>query len=147
MKVYVVTTGECDDDRDTYRIEGIFSTPEKADEYIAARKAIRDRSDFNDVLAIDMDGGDADLVTRMAAQGMTAWLCLVLAKGTTIQADRFYRQDIVYPSLAWASYGPHLSEMLTIYCFARNKRHAIKIAAEMYAKAIAERDQGVTTPA
>lgn len=143
MQVYVVTAGIYSD----YHVEGVFSTPEKAAEYMAARKAIYPASyeDFNDVLVLDVDDGDADLVVRMAAQGLTAWLCWVSLDGAHIETDQSYSTDRVYPSFEWDRPFDGTGRAVA-RCFARDREHAIKIAAEMYAKAVAERDQGVTTP-
>ena len=90
MKVYVVTAGEYS----SYHIEAVFSTPEKADEYLAAlRKSPRHSDESPTVEVFELD-------TRTPPQVRTHWQSVIdLATGIILEREEVQeRADDEYPT-------------------------------------------------
>lgn len=137
MKVYVVTTGNYSD----YGIEGIFSTEEKANEFM---EALEDERDWNAIAEWDMD----DAAGTKIKDGHSPWRVLILRDGTVEEAkigNELDRYGIRESSEVWkrsklplwTRENPDIQDCLNVKCLAKSAEHAIKIASEKRAQFIA----------
>ena len=122
---YVVTAGDYSD----YQIYAIFSTKENAQLFIdlpeSPKHAAIEEYEIDQVLP---PPGTATWNINITKQGEilpTSWVIPPLQKSTDGSSDYFL---------------PHveIGMILSVFVLARNKEHAIKIAAERHAQVIAE---------
>jgi hypothetical protein len=133
-KIYAVSTG-CYSD---YRVVALFSTPELAQEFMAA---VPDTY-YNDVEEFDLNPDAADLIKR----GYSLWSVYMLYNGDT---ERVERQDLSLYGVGnvghriWrrtqapAYQGLGVPDILTSTVWAKSAKAAVKIVNEHRAKIIA----------
>jgi len=114
-KVYIVTTGEYSD----YGIVNVFSTKELAKNYVRAVYGIGEA---------DIEEYYVDKYPKQIDKNLKHWSIEMLKNGNAGRcwvSDNYEEDDIHY----------HVSnlfdtEYLYVYCWAKDKQHAIKIANE-----------------
>lgn len=132
--IYAVNSGSYSD----YRIVALFSTAERAREFMAAVKD----SDYNEIEEFELDPNTADLIRR----GYSPWLVHMLRDGTT---ERVVRQEpevyevtnighrIWRRTEAPAYKGKGIPDCLISTVWAKSAEGAVKIANEHRAQMIA----------
>jgi len=126
-KVYVVTAGEYSD----YRIEAVFSTKEKAENYINTFY----NYEFNGIDEYELDL----VVVDYLREGYTIYKVFMLYNGDVekievISSDSFNIDNMM--TFIWkrssvlAHKNDNLKDILVCQCWAKSEDHAIKIANE-----------------
>lgn len=133
-KVYAVNSGSYSD----YQVDAIFSTREKAQEFMTA---VPD-SDYNAIEEYELDPGTADLIAR----GYSIFVVHMLRDGTT---ERVFHHDldtygvgnighsIWRRSTVPAYEGKNIPDVLVSLVWAKTEQEAVKIANEHRAQMIA----------
>lgn len=133
-KIYAVNSGSYSD----YRVVALFSTPERAQEFMAA---VPD-SDYNDVEEFELNPDTADLIKR----GYSLWLVYMLRDGNTERVKQLelslYGVDDVGHRIwrrtqAPAYKGRGIPDCLTSTVWAKSEEAAVKIVNEYRARMIA----------
>lgn len=134
-KIYAVNSG-CYSD---YRIVALFSTPERAQEFMAA---VPD-SDYNDVEEFELNPDTADMIKR----GYSLWSVHMLRDGNTERVSQ--RRDLSLYDVGdvghriWrrtqapAYQGRGIPDILTSTVWAKSEKAAVKIVNEHRAQMIA----------
>jgi|JI10StandDraft_1071094.scaffolds.fasta_scaffold1460494_1 hypothetical protein len=133
-KIYAVNSGSYSD----YRVVALFSTPERAQEFMAA---VPD-SDYNGVEEFELNPDTADLIKR----GYSLWLVHMLRDGNTERVEQLklslYGVDDVGHHIwrrtqapAYKSRG--IPDCLTSTVWAKSEEAAVKIVNEYRARMIA----------
>lgn len=133
-KIYAVNSGAYSD----YRVVALFSTPERAQEFMAA---VPD-SDYNEIEEFELDPNTADLIRR----GYSIWTVHMLRNGDT---ERVARNDpevyavtnvghrIWRRTQAPAYVGKGIPDILTSTVWAKSETQAVKIVNEHRVQMIA----------
>lgn len=117
-KVFMVTSGEYSD----YRVDGIFSTTEKAEEYMARVRSVQTYKEFNGIDVIELDEGLKSTVhTQYLVQIFLKSGDLVGKASSSLVCDKpESRSDI---------YGDGDSKFVSVRS-SLSAEHALKIAGE-----------------
>lgn len=130
-KIYAVNSGRYRD----YRVVALFSTPERAQEFMAA---VPD-SDYNDVEEFDLNPDTADLIKR----GYSPWSVHMLRDGNTERVEQLelglygVGHRIWRRTQAPAYQGRGIPDILTSTVWAKGENQAVKIVNEHRARMIA----------
>lgn len=133
-KIYAVNTG-CYSD---YRIVALFSTPERAQEFMAA---VPD-GDYNELEEFELDPKTADLIRR----GYSTWTVHMLRDGNTERVTRSNPEIYEVTNVGhriWsrtqapAYAGKGIPDILTSTVWAKSEAKAVKIVNEHRAQMIA----------
>lgn len=135
--IYAVTAGSYSD----YRIIGIFSTRERANDFI---KYAPDNS-YNEIEEYELDSLDA--VTSMIKRGYSVWRVLMLRDGTVEEIKRCgterYQVKNAEHHAIWKRTKADfykdkgVPDVLQSYVWAKTEKQAIKIVNEKRARMIA----------
>ena len=134
MEVYAVNSGTYSD----YRICGIFSTRQKAEEFM---QFVRE-SDYNEIEVYEIDPPIVDLIKR----GYSIWRVLMRIDGTTeriskVDNEYYNVSDIGYHiwrrTEATAYKGKGIPDVLQSTVWAKTEKQAVKIVNEQRIKMIA----------
>jgi len=132
--IYAVNAGSYSD----YRIIAIFSTMEKANEFMAAVPS----RDYNDVEIFDLDPNTSDLIKR----GYAIWRINMLKDGTTESITKsdadIYSVTRTGTTMWWRTKAPFYKDKGVPDClistvWAKTEKQAVKIANEHRLKMIA----------
>lgn len=132
-KVFVVTTGSYSD----YGIDCIFSSKEKAQEYIDLFPS----NEYNDIEEYTLDFANAAIARKK--RGLCVFTVDMLKDGTTIRIGKHDNSTLenheqfvkYYPNREWLK--PNQGYYLSISVWAKDEKHAVKIANEKRAMHIA----------
>lgn len=126
-KIYILTAGSYSD----YHIVGAFSTKEKAQEVIESfNRSSGRRGDFNDIEELVIDE-----LSENVSDGRSLCFIRIDRDGNT--------SDFGFPGHTYSlneKQGLDTRGNLYVYCFARDKEHAIKIANERRVQMIANNE-------
>lgn len=127
-KVWVVTSGNYSD----YEYDAIFSTEEKAGEFMKAVPG-----DWNGADEVEVD--DYNVASKLK-EGMNLWRIQMLRDGTVQSAGQYTVDGSNYEEKVFVlgpdSFEKRTAQQLNVWCFARDKDHAIKIAGEKRTQSI-----------
>jgi hypothetical protein len=131
--VFMVTSGSYSD----YRVDGVFSTREKAQEFID----LLPEGDCNGIDELPLDP-----LLEEARQGLNPWHVIMLRDGTTESVDERDRSRYLgreawsKPNIWRRSERAHIGkpDALNQIVWAKDAQHAVKIVNEMRARMIAE---------
>jgi hypothetical protein len=139
--IYAVSEGSYSD----YRVSAIFSTKEKAQEFIDTMKKQSDSEydDYNDIEEYQLDPPVADLLGR----GYSVYRVLMLKNGNVERVERTdngsYDISSAGQSRIWertkasAYHGKNVEDALDMKVWARDEKAAVKIVNEKRAQMIA----------
>ena len=137
MNVYVVTSGEYSD----YRINGMFSTEVKAQEFIEVNKEKRKKhssyyyDDFNDIEEYELDCSDKYF--PLINQGYEYYYVAMEKDGNSNVNEHYIFHFHESFEIIKPTYKPGLKSFLQCYLWAKSPEHAVKIANEKRAQLIA----------
>ena len=140
-KIYVVNAGTYSD----YRIVALFSTRDRAEEFMSTVPVGSHDDDFNDIEEYDLDPNTAELIKH----GYSLWSVEMLADGT---AELVKRIDAGVNSIARVGHEIHrrtlipyyrnkgLQDCLSSVVLAKTEKQAVKIVNERRVQMIASGD-------
>lgn len=131
--LYAVSRGSYSD----YGVVAIFSTKEKAEEYMLFVPS----DDYNDIETYELDPGVVDKIRK----GYSPWFVIMLRDGTTEEVRRQEVSSYSIGSSAWIhrrstlpSRVQHsLPDCIVVHTMAKSEEHAVKIANEKRVQFIA----------
>jgi hypothetical protein len=122
-KIYVVTSGSYSD----YRIEAVFSTEEKAEDFIKHVEV----DELNGIEEYDLNPKTASLVKN----GYFMWDVCILKDGTVERVNKtescFKEKTIILHRNRFNSFNDYVTlTFLQVFTWAKTEKHAVKIANE-----------------